>query len=99
MPLGSFWRFNPLNVKFAKWSNTLKQFFGKLPTNCLSAFDHFVGLILKGLSFKIPDLKENVEHSQTERVKDAINKENFLRTMEVEVEVLGNWSFILGLWY
>ena len=53
-------------------------------------FDHFVGLVLKGLSFKIPVLKKNVEHLQTERVKDAINKENFLRTKEVEVEVLGN---------
>ena len=27
----------------------LKQFVGKLPTNCLSVFDHFVGLALKGL--------------------------------------------------
>ena len=26
-----------------------KQFVGKLPTNCLSVFDHFVGLELKGL--------------------------------------------------
>ena len=40
---------NPLNAKFTKWSNTLKQFVGKLPTNCLSVFDHFVGLTLKGL--------------------------------------------------
>ena len=32
-----------------KWSNTLKQFVGKLPTNCLSVFDHFVGLAFKGL--------------------------------------------------
>ena len=39
----------PLSVKFMKWSNTLKQFVGKLPTNCLSVFDHFVGLALKGL--------------------------------------------------
>ena len=29
--------------------NTLKQFLGKFPTNCLSVFDHFVGLTLKGL--------------------------------------------------
>ena len=36
---------------FIKWSNTLKQFVGKFPTNCLSVFDHFVGLALKGLSF------------------------------------------------
>ena len=32
-----------------KWPNTLKQFVGKLPTNCLSVFDHFVKLALKGL--------------------------------------------------
>ena len=43
--------FNPLSAKFIKWSNTLKQFVGNLPTNCLSVFDHFVGLALKGLSF------------------------------------------------
>ena len=29
---------------------TLKQFVGKLLMNCLSVFDHFVGLTLKGLS-------------------------------------------------
>ena len=40
---------NPLSAKFIKWSNTLKQFVGKLPTNCLSVFDYFVGLALKGL--------------------------------------------------
>ena len=40
---------NPLSVNFTKWSSTLKQFAGKLPTNFLSVFDHFVGLELKGL--------------------------------------------------
>ena len=43
--------FKPLNAKFIKWPNTLKQFVGKLPTNCFSVFDHFMGLALKGLSF------------------------------------------------
>ena len=33
---------------FAKWSKTIKQFVGKLPTNCLSVFGHIVGL--KGAS-------------------------------------------------
>ena len=42
--------FQPLSANPTKWSNTLKQFAGKLPTNCLSVFDHFVGLTLKGLS-------------------------------------------------
>ena len=41
--------FNSLSAKFTKWSNTLKQFVAKLPTNCLSVFDHFVGLAFKGL--------------------------------------------------
>ena len=41
--------FNPLSANFTKWSNTLKQFVGKLPTNCLSVFDHFLELVLKGL--------------------------------------------------
>ena len=40
--------FNTLSANITKLSNTLKQF-GKLPTNCLSVFDHFVGLALKGL--------------------------------------------------
>ena len=42
---------NPLSAKPAKWSNTFKQFVGKLPTNCLSVFDHFVALAFKGLRF------------------------------------------------
>ena len=33
--------FNPLSANITKWSN--------LPTNCLSVFDHFVILALKGL--------------------------------------------------
>ena len=40
---------NPLSANPTKWSNTLKQLVGNLPTNCLSVFDHFVGLALKGL--------------------------------------------------
>ena len=31
---------------------TLKQFVGKLATNCLSVFDNFVGLALKWLRLK-----------------------------------------------
>ena len=40
---------NPLSAKLTKWPNTLKQFVGNLPTNCLSVFGHFVGLALKRL--------------------------------------------------
>ena len=41
--------FNPLSANSTKWSNTLNQFVGKLPTNCLRVFDHLVELALKGL--------------------------------------------------
>ena len=40
---------NPLSINPTKQSNTLKQFVGKLPTNCLGVFDDFVKLALKGL--------------------------------------------------
>ena len=43
---------NPLSANIPKWSNTPKQFVRKLPTNCLSLFDHFVGLALKEFSYK-----------------------------------------------
>ena len=43
---------NPLSANPTKWSNTLKQFVGNLLTNCLSVFNHFVGLALKGLTLK-----------------------------------------------
>ena len=38
-----------LSANSKKWSDTLKQFVGNLP-NCLSVFEHFVGLALKGLN-------------------------------------------------
>ena len=41
--------FNPLSDNPTKWPNTFEQFVRKLPTNCLSVFDHFVKLGLKGL--------------------------------------------------
>ena len=42
--------FNHLSANFTKWSNTLKQFVGNFPKNCLSVFDHFVGLALQRLN-------------------------------------------------
>ena len=41
---------NPLSDNPTRWSNTLKQFVGNLPTNCFSVFDYFVKLALKGLN-------------------------------------------------
>ena len=42
--------FNPLIANPIKWPNTFKQFVGKLPTNCLSVFGHFVNFALKRLT-------------------------------------------------
>ena len=63
-----------------KWSNTLKQFLGKLPTNRLSVFYHFVGLALKGLKLDIccdeycPPLQE--KNMRIERVADCRTCQN-----------------------
>ena len=46
---GNLFNFYPLSANPTKPSNTLKQFIGNLPTNCLSVFGHFMGLVLKGL--------------------------------------------------
>ena len=45
---------NALSSNPTQWLNTLKQFVGNLPTNCLIVFDLFMGLVLKGLTmFKL----------------------------------------------
>ena len=49
--LNTFFCSNALIANPTEWSNTLKQFVGNLSTNCLSVFDHFVKLALKGLRF------------------------------------------------
>ena len=43
---------NALKHQPHKMLNTLKQFVGKLPTNCLNVFDYFVGLTLKGFKYQ-----------------------------------------------
>ena len=52
----SFSNIIPLRADPTKWSNTIKQLVGKLPTNCLSVFDHSVGLVPKGLCIKVLNL-------------------------------------------
>ena len=68
---------NPLSTNPTKWSNTLKQFAGNLATNCLSVFDHFVKLALKGLraSFQnIVNLKAYINLFYTIRLTIFGNK-------------------------
>ena len=56
--------FNSLLANPTEWSNTLKQFVHKFPTSCLSMFDHFVRLAIKGLtcseSFIYYDFKNEI---------------------------------------
>ena len=47
--------FNLLSAKPTKWPNKLKQSVENLPTNCLSVFDRFVKLALKGLKYVVLD--------------------------------------------
>ena len=56
-------RLNPLSTNSKKWSNIL--FDGKLPANCLSVFNHFVGLALKWLIPFVgqPVCKKRTHHS------------------------------------
>ena len=44
---------NPLSTNPTKWSNTLKQFVGKLRKNCLSVFDHFFFFLLTLFQFAL----------------------------------------------
>ena len=63
---------NPLSANPTKWSNTLKQFVGNLPTNCLSVFDHFVGLALKDLSVYKLIIDSFIKYSQRESFRNFI---------------------------
>ena len=66
---------NPLSANPTKWSNTLKQFVGKLPTNCLCVSDHFVGLALKGLRL-IKNKKRSYQFHKVfyQLARNSINK-------------------------
>ena len=50
--IGAISDMNSLSANPTKWLNTLKQFVGNFPINCLSVFDHFVKLVLKELRDK-----------------------------------------------
>ena len=93
--------FNPLSTNFTKWSNTLKQFVGKLPTNCLGVFDHFVESALRGLRM-FPELWiflccGNTSHGSKQARSP---KENFLsvwRLAEVLLSLKVAWITFTSL--
>ena len=51
--------FNLLSAYTTKWSNIFKQFVGKMRTNCVNVFDHFVRLAIKGLILLERHLRSN----------------------------------------
>ena len=57
-----------ISAKFIKWSNTLKQFVGNLPTNCLNVFGHFSGLAL--------NMTHKDDDSQNRTRPDAVLKDD-----------------------
>ena len=79
----SYWKFSPfywvrllrlslkiLIANFTKWLNTLKQFVGKLASNCLSVFGLFVGLALKGLTCNFNEKRFHRRSSLRRRLGD-----------------------------
>ena len=55
----------PLNANLPKWLNMFKQPVGNLPKTCLSVFDHFMGLALKGLNNTLLGVFEKQVDSHT----------------------------------
>ena len=87
----------PLSANPTKWSNTLRQLVGNLPTNCLSVFDHFVKLVLKGLT-KDSLLKF---HKSDIRSKIGLKKISLRRTRAKKgklIKILRIWMFGI-VWY
>ena len=65
-----FCSIKPLSANPTNSSNTLKQFVGNLPTNCLSVFNHFVKLALKGLGFRLlAELENRYESASSTRLE------------------------------
>ena len=98
------WIVNPLSAHFTKWSNTLKQFVGNLATNCLSLFDHFVGLALKVFETQIvffsvaqerPEIWEGVNLLQNEPFRGCYwmgNRRAGIRLISVHGDIILNRS-------
>ena len=80
---------HPLSVNPTKWSNTLKQFVGKLPTNCLSVFDHYLGLV-KEYKVLVKEYKASFDVNANSRILfpmsfDPVINNITCKTMKVAV--------------
>ena len=95
---------NPLGANPTKWSSTLKQFVGNLATNCLSVFDHFVKLALKGLSSNISEeifFNRSAWLNSMLLINDfgcaEVESKKFLRSISFRYIVANNLFFFLFL--
>ena len=78
---------NPLSVNPTKWSNKLKQFVGNLPTACLSVFDHFAKLSLKGYLHYKTITSQNVPSKA--QIKNLLFRRKIMfRSQDIQVFVL-----------
>ena len=75
---------NASSANFTKLSNTLKQFVRKLWTNCLSVFDHFVGLGLQGLRFYLTKIFLSLINAQVSTL---------VKTCQVETKPVCKYFF------
>ena len=89
----NFEPFNSFSANPTKWSNTLKQYVGKLLTNCLSVFDHFVGLAIKN----IPGYGFSLTHFflYTYRIEDSLMQSLWIVQKKLDVMV---FSCFLKVW-
>ena len=62
---------------------TLKQFIGNLPTNCLSVFDHFVGLALEGL------IDSNISHNEFVLINNMLKEFDDMKE-EIKIIIINN---------
>ena len=79
---------NPLSANPTKWTNTLKQFVGKLPTNYLSVIGHFVGLALivhlySFVQLWATALKAHLEQCQTSKMRHFVKIVNDFQPLTI----------------
>ena len=95
----SFWLradilLNSLSANPTKWSNTLKQCVCNLPTNCLSVFHHFMGLMLKGLTHVSPVFNFHTSWKHQKRQRPVTwNESRETQTLTIRQYQFGKRSF------
>ena len=76
---------NLLSANTTKWSNTLKQCVGNVATNCLSVFDHFTGLVLRGLKDAFINSNATDDAFHLQNLKKALLQLNSSSYSEVQI--------------